>query len=174
MNGLAGLSTRLRGSLERSPLWQHIQHLPVRDRMALAGLAAFVVLVLGYLLIWQPVDRALIRAQEHYRQQRELYAYLQENTERARQVAGTARASLAPEKLQGMVTSTAQRHGLVLERFDSEGSNGVMVSLTQAPFEPLLRWMSGLQVQGGELTEISLDRVAPGKVDVRLTVMAGD
>ncbi|MNO03102.1 General secretion pathway, M protein [compost metagenome] len=72
-----------------------------------------------------------------------------------------------------MVTSTAQRHGLVLERFDSEGSNGVMISLTQAPFEPLLRWMSVLQDQGGVLTEVSLDRVAPGKVDVRLTVMAG-
>lgn len=163
----------LGASLERAPLWQYVQHLPLRDRMALVGLVAFAGLVLGYLLIWQPADRMLVRTQEYYRQQKELHAYLQDNAELARPAAGEGQHRLDPEKLQGVVTSTAQRHGLVLERFDSEGSNGVMISLTQAPFEPLLRWMSVLQDQGGVLTEVSLDRVAPGKVDVRLTVMAG-
>lgn len=167
------LRGRLRAGLERSPLWQHFQHLPPRDRMALTGLAAFIALVLGYLLVWQPAERLLGRAQEHYRQQQELHAYLQANAEQARRSAGPARRGLEPEKLQGVVTGTAQRHGLVLERFDSEGDNGVMLSLSKAPFEPLLRWIATLQERGAEVTEISLDRVEAGRVDVRLTVVAG-
>ena len=52
-----GLSESLQLHWQRSPLAQRWQALPARDRLALAALSVFLLLVLFYLALWQPAQR---------------------------------------------------------------------------------------------------------------------
>jgi general secretion pathway protein M len=172
MSGLTRWKENALAQLRQSPLAQRWQHLPSRERVALTALAAFLLLVLLYMSIWQPIVQRMERARSYYDSQRVLYTYLQENAPKARSVAG-AKAVLAPEQLQGLVTTSAQQRGLNLERLDNDGSSGLLISLAKAPFEPLLLWLSELQSQGVRLSEVNFDRSDTGKVDAKVTLQAG-
>lgn len=158
--------------LRQSPIAQRWQHLPSRERLALTLLAGFLALVLLYVMVWQPVVKRLERAREYYQSQQVLYTYIQENAPKARGL-GTAKVVLAPEQLQGLVTTSAQQRGLSLERLDNDGSSGLLISLAKAPFEPLLLWLTELQSQGVRLSDVNLDRAETGKVDAKVTLQAG-
>ena len=93
-----GLSESLQLHWQRSPLAQRWQTLPARDRLALVALSVFLLLVLFYLALWQPVQRQAQAARAAFEEQRALYAYMQS---RAPQVQGRdlqPRASLDPAR----------------------------------------------------------------------------
>jgi len=173
MQLLMNFQQQLTARAADSPLWLRWQRLAPRERLSLGLLAVFLLIALLYMTLWLPATRELKQARAYYQQQRELNAYLVENSPQARQLAGKPLVNLAPEQLQGLVTQSAQQHGLVVERFDSD-AEGLLVSLAEAPFASLLRWMSDLQSQGVGLAEVSLDRAGDGKVDARLTLKAGN
>jgi general secretion pathway protein M len=174
VNTLANLKAQLIERASQFPILQRWLHLPVRDRMALGLLGAFLVIMMFYLLVWQPIAGKLERAGAHHEQQRELYAYLLQNADKARLLLKSGKTQLAPDQLQSVVTASAQQHGLTLDRLDNEGQNGLQISLTQAAFEPLLRWLAELQDKGVRFTEVNLDRADTGKVDARLTLSVGE
>ena len=155
------------------PLWRRWQRLPPRDRLALGLLAAFLVALLFYLWLWLPAQRHAAAAREHYQAQRELYAYLQQNSELARQMGRSARVALAPEELQGLVTQSAQQSNLRIERFASGAAGGLQVSLPGASYTLLLRWLAELQALGVNVGEGSLERAGEGQVDARVGLRAG-
>lgn len=167
---LQHLKGELAGHVTRSGAWQRWQQLPPRDRLALMVLGGFFALLLFYAFIWLPIDRKLDSASLRYRQEREFLAHLQEQAPLLHSSSKGERPNLSPEQLQGVITSTAQQHGLVLERLDSEGSGRVLTSLAQAPFETLLRWLAELEEKGVALMEISLEKTGVGKVDARMTM----
>ncbi|EKM97216.1 general secretion pathway protein M [Stutzerimonas degradans] len=159
--------------LTDSPAWRRWQRLPPRDRLALGLLAAFLVALLFYLWLWLPAQRHAADAREHYQAQRELYAYLQQNSELARQMGRSDRVALAPEELQGLVTQSAQQSNLRIESFDSGADGGLQVSLPGASYTLLLRWLAELQALGVNVGEVSLERAGEGQVDARVGLRAG-
>lgn len=159
--------------LTDSPAWRRWQRLPPRDRLALGLLAAFLVALLFYLWLWLPAQRHAADAREHYQAQRELYAYLQQNSELARQMGRSDRVALAPEELQGLVTQGAQQSNLRIESFDSGADGGLQVSLPGASYTLLLRWLAELQALGVNVGEVSLERAGEGQVDARVGLRAG-
>ena len=164
------LKDELAGHMIRSGIWQRWQQLPSRDRLALKVLGGFFALLLFYAFIWLPIDRKLDSAGARYRQERDLLSHLQEQAPMLRSSIKGDRPRLSSEQLQGVVTSTAQKHGLVLERLDSEGGGRLLISLAQAPFEKLLHWLTELEEKGVALTEASLEKTGTGVVDARLTL----
>ncbi len=118
MSGLSLWKEQALAQLRQSPLAQRWQHLPSRERVALLLLSGFLALVLGYVMVWQPIVQRVDRARSYYQSQQLLYTYIQENAAKARQL-GAAKTVLAPEQLQGLVTSSAQQRGLTLERMDT-------------------------------------------------------
>ncbi|OLU17138.1 hypothetical protein BVH01_11340 [Pseudomonas sp. PA1(2017)] len=170
MKGLALWKEQALAQLRQSPLAQRWLHLPRRERLALTVLAGFLAVVLLYVMVWQPVIKRLDRAREYYQSQQVLYTYIQENASRV-QERGSAKVTLEPEQLQGLVTATAQQRGLPLERLDNDGS-GLLISMAKVPFEPLLLWLSELQSKGVRLSDVNLDRADTGRVDARVTLQA--
>lgn len=170
---LTPLKRELGAYLIRSGAWQRWQQLPPRDRLALTVLGVFFALLVVYAFIWLPLDRKLESATARYRQESELLAYLQAQAPMLRTLAKRERSSLGPEQLQGLITSSAQKRGLVLERLDSEGSGRLLVSLAQVPFERLIVWLRDIEKKGVTLLEIGLERNGAGRVDARLTVGVG-
>lgn len=158
--------------LTESPWWQRWQRLEPRERLSLSLLAAFLLVTLCYLLLWQPAQQRVGEARAWFQQERELYGYLQQNTELARQMSRSNPVILAPEELQGLVTATAQQHGLVIESLDSGGDGSVQVTLPGVSHALLLRWFDELQAAGAVLAEVSLGRAGEGLVDARASFRA--
>jgi general secretion pathway protein M len=157
-----------------SPLAQRWEALPPRDRLALAGLGLFALLVLLYLAVWRPAERQRAAAQDYFLQQRDLNAYLESRAPLARnlQRRPQAQAQVDAAHLQGFVTSSAEEQGLAVERLDNAGE-GVQVNLQPASFATLLQWFEQLQAQGVRITEAGLDRTADDRVTARLVLQAG-
>ncbi len=161
-------------STQRAALAQRWQAMPPRDRLALALLGAFLVLVMLYLGLWRPAERRLEQARTYFEQQRQLNAYLQSRAPLARQHRDQPiRASLDPARLQGVVAATAAEQGLSIERLDNEGDAGIQASLQPAPFPQLLRWFVQLQEQGVTIQEAGLDRGDQGLVTARVSLKVG-
>ena len=78
------LKQQLAVRLADSPLWQRWQRLAPRERTSLSLLGAFLLAVLFYLWLWLPAQRQAADAREYYQAQRELHAYMEQNTELAR------------------------------------------------------------------------------------------
>lgn len=169
MQVLTQFKQQLLNRASASPLWSRWQQQTLRERQALTLLAVFVLLALLYVMLWQPVSREVKDARSYYQQQRELNTYLLQNADQVRQQAVKPAIDLAPEQLQGLVTQSAQQHGLVVERIDSD-AEGLLVSLSRASFEALLRCLIDLENQGVTLGEVSLNRAGDGLVDARLTL----
>lgn len=163
------LSTRLNDS----PWGQRWQRLEPRERRSLGLLAGFILVTLCYLLLWQPAQQRVGEARAYFQQERELYTYLQQNTELARQMSRSEVVILAPEQLQGLVTQSAQQHGLMIESYDMGSEGEFQVSLPGTSYAALLRWFDALQAAGAGVAEVSLSRVGEGLVDARVTFRAG-
>ena len=173
MTAWTDLNQTLQQQWQRSALAQRLQTLPPRDRLALLVLGAFMLLVLGYLLLWQPAQRQAQAARAAFEEQRALYAYLQSRAPELRGRDLQPRGSLDPIRLQGLVTASAAEQGLVIERLDSEGDGAVQVGLQPVPFEQLLRWIQALEAQGVTVQEAGLDRAEDNRVTARLSLRAG-
>lgn len=157
---------------QHSPLAQRLQTLPPRDRLALLLLGAFLLLVLLYLLLWQPAQRQVREARSAFEEQRTLYVYLQNHAPELRGRDLQVRASLDPARLQGLVTASAAEQGLVIERLDAESQGAVQVGLQPVPFEQLLRWIETLEAQGVSVEEAAFDRAEDNRVVARLGLRA--
>nr|WP_298145825.1 type II secretion system protein M [uncultured Pseudomonas sp.] len=170
MSRLQALTNPFSAQIEQSRLLQRWQGLPSRDRLSLALLAGFLLLVVLYLALWQPAQQRLAAARSAFEQQRTLYTYLQAKEPLARNLASKPRVELDPARLQGLVTASATEQGLAVERMDSDGDGSVQVSLQPAPFAQLLRWFAVLEEQGVQIAEAGLDRGEENRVAARLTL----
>lgn len=166
------LRQQMRVRLAESPLWLRWQRLQPRERLSLTLLGAFLLVVLLYVLLWQPAQQHARDAQAYFQQERELHAYLEQNTELARQMSRSNPVSLASEQLQGLVTQTAQQNGLTIESFDFGNDGSLQVTLPGAPYGTLLRWFDELQAAGATLAEVSISQAGEGIVDARVSFRA--
>ena len=171
MNAMVSLRSRLHQQARHSPLGQRWQQLPPRDRLALLGLGLFFVVVLVYLLLWQPVQRDLQQSRQWFSQQRELHSYLLEHAEQARQTLAQPQQQVSAEALQGLLTRSAKEQGLSIERIDSDAA-GVQVNLAPVAFASLLPWLQQLQGEGVTFNQVSLERGEQGLLVARLSLAA--
>ena len=142
------LKQQLAVRLADSPLWQRWQRLAPRERTSLSLLGAFVLAVLFYLWLWLPAQRQAAEARDYYQAQRELHAYMEQNTELARQMERSNQVELAPEQLQGVITESAQQGNLSIESFDNGSDGSLQVSLPGASYALLLRWFDTCRGRG--------------------------
>lgn len=159
--------------LDNSQLLRRWQTLARREQLALGSLGAFLLVVLLYLMLWQPTQTRLIAARHAFEAQRELNAYLHRQAPAARNLLSTPSQVIDPVRLQGMVTATAATQGLTIERLDNAGDGALQLNLQPAPFSQLLNWFTVLQEQGVQIVEAGLDRAEDNKVAARLSLRVG-
>lgn len=159
------------GHWQQSPLAQRWQSLAPREQHALLALAGFLLLVLGYLALWQPAQRQVQAAREAFTEQRTLYAYLKTHAPQV-QAGGGDVQRVDPSRLQSWVTSSAAEAGLQIERLESLGEGNVQLNLQSAPADRLLTWLQTLERQGVQVAEAGLERREAGLAGARLTLQA--
>lgn len=169
----ATFKTQMLDRWQRSPLQRRWTTLAPRERLALGLMVLCVFGALLYISFWQPAQHRLHNAREALAQQLELSGYLQAKAPLARALVEKPTASLAPEQLQGYVTTSAAASQLTIERIDNSGDGSLQVNLQPVAFNLLLRWFQELEGQGVRIDEAGMDRNEEGLVTARLTLRVG-
>lgn len=145
--------------LRASAAWQFYSALGDRDRLAVVGLAAFLALVLIYLAIWRPVSEWRDGANSRYQQQLGVLEWMRTHEADARAAARTAATERSGnDSMLSVVSSTANRAGVKLTRFQPESGGGVSVVIQNQPFNAVLRWIDDLASERIRVRTLSIDR----------------
>ena len=143
------------------------------DQQRLRWLAGFLVLVLLWVGVVNPVLTFRDRAAGALSQAQNDLAWLNSNNG-ALSAALAQRKQAAPQGDAALdaVAASAQAHGLTLNRFSPEGGGRLALSLDQAPYASLMAWLVELaENRGLQVLNLSLDRTdTPGMVRARIVL----
>ena len=143
------------------------------DQQRLRWLAGFLVLVLLWVGVVNPVLTFRDRAAGALSQAQNDLAWLNSNYG-ALSAALAQRKQAAPQGDGALdaVAASAQAHRLTLNRFSPEGGGRLALSLDQAPYASLMAWLVELaENRRLQVLNLSLDRTdTPGMVRARIVL----
>lgn len=147
-----------------------------REQILVALAAVLTVIVLVYLAVWLPLDRANARLEARVESQRELVTELRQLRGRvsAPTAGGQTSAGGAGQSLVVVVDSTVRQRGLgtTLKRSQPLDGDSIRVTFENAAFDALVEWLGQLASQHGiEIGTASFSsRTEAGRVDATLTL----
>lgn len=154
-----------------------LANLAPRERRILVGGAVALVLLLFYLVVWQPLHTGVAQMRSSVAEQRDTLRWMREAAAEVKSLAtsgGQGGAGLGGRSLLAVVDQSARSSNLgpALKRVEPEGQDSVRVRLEGASFDAMVGWLSGL-ARGSQVfaTSLSIERAdANGQVDARLTL----
>ena len=163
---------RLRGELDRSAAGRWFAGLGERDRLAVAALSAFLLVVLVYLAVWLPVSSFAEAADARYRKQEALLGWMKVTEQEARTSSSTSSGPRSGGSLLTLVANSASEAGVQLTRFQPEASGGVSVVLQNQDFNAVIRWLERLTVREQVVVrQLSIDdQDEPGLINARINL----
>jgi general secretion pathway protein M len=153
--------------------WNSLQS---RERL-IVGIGAVILLaLLGYGIVWAPVQRDLSNLRINVPKQHTQLALMRVQAKQVAQLRGSAPAKIASGNLLTQLEQSAQNRGLRehITRMEPDETNSVRLSLDSVDFNALLRWLKELQTQNGIRTETATITAQSdaGSVNARL-LMSG-
>jgi len=148
-----------------------------RERLMVVACGAFTLIALMYLLIWAPMAERHAQLAINVKAQREVLTWMREASQQVRQ-ARLAKPNAAgandTRSLLSIVDSTATQAGVrePITRMEPEGDSGVKLSMENADFDAVIRWLGGLKHSHNvDVTRATITPDgAPGRVDTRLSL----
>jgi len=146
-----------------------------RERGLLTGLAGLVLLVLLWLLVWEPLASARATQRAQLASQMALLDWLERAAPQLAQVTSQVHRerSLEGRSPMAVVDQSARNAGLAgaLRRIEPEGERAVRVELEQAAFSDLMQWLAALLAERPLVVErFDADRAEPGRVNCTLVL----
>ena len=128
--------------------------------------------LLGYGIVWAPVQRDLSKLRFDVPRQHTQLALMRVQAKQVAQLRRSAPSRIASGNLLTILEQSAQSRGLRenITRMEPDEANLVRLSLDGVDFNALLRWLKELQTQNGirpETTTITAQS-EPGLVNARL------
>lgn len=149
-----------------------------RERRIVTGGLAVLLLVAGYLLIWEPWQQRLDGLRGEVADLRADLEWMRQAAPRLRAAgvdSGTAPA-VSGVALATRIERSLRVAGLgeTLRRIEPQSDGSLQLWLDNARFSELLNWLSGLGSGGeAELAQLDLDRRGGDRVDARLQLRGG-
>jgi general secretion pathway protein M len=147
-----------------------------RDQMALGWLLIALLVFFLYLLVWRPAHSYLARSRAEAEQAYVDLVWMKENELRARQLTrqnpvNSAGSGLAGKSLLSVISSSAQKFKIELQRFEPRGDSRVNVWLDKVSFDHMMLWIEELNGRYGVMVEqITVDQTdQPGVVSARMS-----
>lgn len=151
-----------------APLAQWYETREAREQQVLKLLAAVVVAVLIYWLIWAPSVAARNQAMQRYVSNMQTLEWISANAGAVKAAAGGKSASL-PKNWVGDVSRSANQFGLTLKNFTPDGTSSVRIQMEDQPAGQSLLWLQSLQEKGVQITSLEM---TPGDKSGTATVRA--
>ncbi len=148
-----------------------------RERWMVGGGLALALVVLPYVMVWEPVTGRVAELEQRVVEERRDLAWMHEAAREVRAAGGGA-APAEPvtddRSLLSLVDSSARRANLDgrLNRVQPDGAGSVRVWLDRAPFDEVVVWLDRLQRTGGvRVSALVVERTGDeGLVNARLTL----
>lgn len=148
----------------------------MRERWTVALGGAAALLVLLYVLVWEPLQGGLTRLRSDVTQARTDLAWMRQAALDVRRLSAAAaapvRAQPRNESLLTRIDQSARAAGLgeAVKRVEPQGEGGLRVQLEQVGFDQMLVWLSSLErEQRVAVVNVVIDRQpASGRVNARL------
>ncbi len=156
-------------------LWENLNE--SERRMVIAGAAVMVILI-AYVLIWEPIADKVDTLEKTVARQRSDLVWMQSAAQQIRQmrVEERGRGGGGDRSLLSLVDQTARQYRLsaALKRVEPKG-RAVRVRLEQAAFDDVIKWLGALQQKySADVETLTVDREdLPGIVTVNITLARG-
>jgi general secretion pathway protein M len=157
------------------PVQRWLDSLQPRERLSVIAGAIALIIMLFYLLIWDPVFARLQTARENVVAQKQMLGWMQDSAREIRslQSAGGISPHLLKQPVSTLVTMSAQSMGVqnYVTRLDTT-KDGVDAQLDNADFDRVVLWLNDLQTRYGiRATRIVMDpRPDPGAINARISL----
>lgn len=146
-----------------------------RERRVVAAGSATLALILGYLLVWEPIAGARSAREAALAEQRVIAILLETLAAEVQRGRPGAAIMGANQSLLAIVDQSRKASGLTKppSRLQPEGDAIVRIWLDDVPFDALLRWLNDLQMRYGvRVDNADVERKSgSGLVSARLTLM---
>lgn len=149
-----------------------------RERwLVLLGAGALLLLVL-YLLLWEPLFERHGQLKATVAEQQETLAWMQQASARIRALQrsapGGAARGLGGRSLLSVVDQSARSAGLggSIKRIEPDSNKGVKVWLEGASFDQMILWLGNLTRQYQiETTTVTIEPQGAGRINARLSLL---
>lgn len=143
-----------------------------RERLALSLALLVVGATALYSLLWRPLNDELVRQQRRVEVQRETLHWMQQAAQQVKALQARPQTGRPGNRsLLSEVERAAAQTGLKgsLKQLNPEGRNKLRVTVQDANFDDLIRWLGRLQNVGVTASSLTLSRIDDGpKVQARL------
>lgn len=150
-----------------------------RERIMVAGGGAILLIMMLYLMIWEPVMNGVKDAQENVVRQEKLLGWMQDAGTEVKRLRGS---SVVPGQLQAgqsllsLIDSSAKTAGLgnQVKRVKPEGDNKVRIWLDDVAFDEMVKWLENLaQKYGVQVESTVIDKAnMNGRVNASLVLQS--
>lgn len=153
-------------------LKQQWQQLDDTARLRLKGAVVVIGLLLGWLLIWQPLQAQHDKIRQEVRQQAELLTWMHNAAQTLRRYpASSATDAANGGGLQQYISQYAQQHSIRITRIQTLPDGRVQLNLDQCQFNTLLDFLNQLHSRHISVQQISVNRgPEPGIVTAHMTL----
>ncbi len=147
-----------------------------RERMLISGGAAVLLVLLLYVMIWEPISDNYRALKEGVAQQKQTLVWMKQSAAKikALQRSRPGARGLGGRSLLAVVDKSARSSGLgeAIKRIEPEGSKGVKVWLEGVAFDPMILWLGKLtKTYRIETSIITIEPQGNGRVNARLTLL---
>ncbi len=151
--------------------WDRLEH---RERALISGSAMIAMIVLGYVLVWEPFQTSHRRLQQSVAEQRADLAWMRQAAQEIQRLSGAARPKSDGRSLLTLIDQTARTAGIgvALKQMTPQGDDRLSARLDAVEFNKLLPWLGVLEREYPiTLINLSVDRTeTPGLVNARVIV----
>ncbi len=160
--------------LAPATLW--LNSLEKRERQIVIAGAISLIIMLFYLIIWDPIMSRHEQQQLHNTSQRQLYSWMKNANAEIRSLKSSGGSNVARYRNQS-ISSLADRSATTsgvkqfIEKID-QSKKGVKVRFKNANFDRIVIWLTDLQNKYGiSATKVKIERTdTKGSVDAQITL----
>ena len=143
-----------------------------REQRLLLAMLAIAVPVLLWLLVYQPVTRALEGAWDRHAEAVDRHGRVLASVEALKGAARPVAAAPAGE-MAALASESAGRSGLTLASAAAQGSDRAAVSIAAGAPQAMLTWLRGLEAQGVLVEDLRMTPAPDGTVALTAVLTRG-
>ena len=150
-----------------------VSSLSARERGLLAAASLLAILLMFYMLIWEPPPLRLNDLRERQLPQSEqTLAWVKQALANAESNSSAKVEKIIEGPLLTVIEQTAEKAKVrsQIQRMQPNQNQEVKIWMNKVAFDAWLRWVALLQQQNVEVDRASVATNSPGLVDVRMTV----
>jgi len=159
-----------------TPLTEWLNTLEQRERHIVITGAISLLIILFYLVIWDPITSKHEQQKLQYDAQRQLYSWMKNASNEIQQLSSTNSNNIARFRNQS-ISSLADRSATTsgvkpfIEKID-QSKKGVKVRLKSANFDQIVVWLTDLENKYGIIaTKVKVEKTkTKGAVDAQITL----